>query len=43
MDISNAKEELGYKPKYYYMDYLKEFKKEMQINRFKELRNNEPK
>lgn len=38
MDISNAKEELGYDPQYYYIDYLKEFKKEMKINRFKELR-----
>lgn len=38
MDISNAKEELSYKPQYYYLDYLKDFKKEMQINRFAELR-----
>ena len=39
MDISNAKEELGYEPEYYYIDYLKDFKKEMEINRFSELRN----
>lgn len=38
MDITNAKEELGYRPKYYYLDYLKDFKKEMEINRFSELR-----
>jgi len=39
MDISNAREELGYEPKYYYMDYLKDFKIEMELNRFAELRN----
>jgi UDP-glucose 4-epimerase len=38
MDIKNAKEELGYEPKYYYLDYLKDFKKEMKIKRFAELR-----
>lgn len=38
MDITNAKEELGYEPKYYYLDYLKEFKKEMELNRFEDLR-----
>ncbi len=38
MDIENAKQDLGYEPKYFYLDYLKEFKKEMEINRFKELR-----
>ncbi|MDZ4992202.1 NAD-dependent epimerase/dehydratase family protein [Clostridium perfringens] len=38
MDISNAKEDLGYEPEYYYLDYLKDFKKEMELNRFKELR-----
>ena len=27
MDITNAKEELGYEPQYYYMDYLRELKK----------------
>lgn len=38
MDITNAKEELGYEPEYYYLDYLRDFKKEMEINRFAELR-----
>ena len=38
MDITNAKEDLGYEPKYYYLDYLKDFKKEKELNRFKELR-----
>lgn len=38
MDITNAREELGYEPKYDYISYLKDFKKEMEINRFKELR-----
>jgi UDP-glucose 4-epimerase len=34
MDIQNAKEELGYEPKYLYIDYLKDYKKEMEENRF---------
>lgn len=34
MDITNAKEELGYKPKYDYISYLKDYKKEMKLNRF---------
>ena len=38
MDITNAKEELGYKPEFYYLDYLRDFKKEMEINRFADLR-----
>jgi UDP-glucose 4-epimerase len=38
MDISNAKIDLGYEPEYYYLDYLKDFKKEMEINRFRDLR-----
>lgn len=38
MDITNAREELGYEPQYYYLDYLKDFKKEMELNRFAELR-----
>lgn len=38
MDIKNAKEELGYKPQYAYLDYLKDFKQEMEINRYAELR-----
>jgi len=41
MDIKNAREELGYIPKYNYLEYLKEFKREMEINRFKELREEE--
>jgi UDP-glucose 4-epimerase len=38
MDITNARRELGYEPQYFYKDYLKDFKKEMDVNRFKELR-----
>lgn len=38
MDISKAIEELGYEPKYDYISYLKDFKKEMEIDRYKELR-----
>lgn len=38
MDILNAKEDLGYEPQYYYLDYLKDFKREMKIDRFKDLR-----
>ncbi len=38
MDITNAKYELGYEPQYYYIDYLKDFKREMELNRFAELR-----
>lgn len=34
MDISNAKEDLGYEPKYDYISYLKDYKKEMELNRF---------
>ena len=34
MDISNAVEELGYIPKYNYLDYLKDYKMEMELNRF---------
>lgn len=37
MDISNAVKDLGYEPKYSYLDYLKDFKKEMELNRFKDL------
>lgn len=37
MDISNAVNDLGYKPVYSYMDYLKDFKKEMELNRFADL------
>ncbi|MBU3127164.1 NAD(P)-dependent oxidoreductase [Clostridium tagluense] len=38
MDISNAVEELGYAPKYDYIGYLRDFKSEMEINRYKDLR-----
>lgn len=34
MDISNAKEELGYYPKYSYIDMLVDMKKERDLNRF---------
>lgn len=34
MDITNAVEELNYKPMYSYIEMLKDFKKEMQLNRF---------
>ncbi|MBQ9411037.1 MAG: NAD(P)-dependent oxidoreductase [Bacteroidales bacterium] len=34
-DISNARKDLGYQPKYLYMDYLKDFKREMEQQRFR--------
>jgi UDP-glucose 4-epimerase len=37
MDISNAREELGYKPMYSYKSYLEDYKKEMLENRFAQL------
>ena len=37
MDIKNAKKELKYIPKYDYISYLRDFKKEMELNRFKDL------
>lgn len=37
MDISNAKNELGYNPVYTYKEYLEDYKKEMQEKRFDEL------
>ncbi|MBD5115879.1 MAG: NAD(P)-dependent oxidoreductase [Ruminococcaceae bacterium] len=37
MNIDNAKKELGYNPQYMYLDYLRDYKKEMMLNRFKEL------
>lgn len=40
MDIENAKKELGYEPKYDYISFLKEFKKEMYLNRFNDLKKN---
>lgn len=38
MDIENAKKELGYEPKYDCLSLLEDYKKEMKIDRFKELR-----
>lgn len=40
MDIENAKRDLGYEPKYDYISYLKELKKEMKLDRFKQLKKN---
>lgn len=40
MDIDNAKKDLGYIPQYGYIDYLKDFKHEMQLNRFEKLWSN---
>ena len=37
MDISKTCKELGYQPKYNYHDYLVDYKKEMELNRFKGL------
>lgn len=37
MDITPAKEELGYIPKYFYIEYLNDYKKEMELERFKDL------
>ena len=37
LDISKTITELGYAPKYNYIDWLKDFKKEEQLNRFKSL------
>ena len=34
MDIQNIKDELNYTPKYDYIKYLEDYKKEMQLNRF---------
>jgi UDP-glucose 4-epimerase len=38
MDISNARELLGYEPEYYFTDFLCDFKREMELNRFADLR-----
>lgn len=38
MDVSNAINELGYKPKYTVKKLFENYKEEMEINRFKELR-----
>lgn len=40
MDIKNAKEELGFEPKYDVHKLFENYKEEMKINRFAELRNN---
>lgn len=37
LDISKTIEDLGYSPKYDYIDWLRDFKKEEQLNRFKGL------
>lgn len=37
MDIENARADLGYNPQFDYMNYLKDFKKEMESDRFAEL------
>lgn len=37
MDISKAKKELDYKPAYDYIQYLIDFKKEINLGRFNEL------
>src|SRR5699024_8841761 len=37
MDIEKAKKELGYEPQYNYIEYLKDFKREMELNRFAKL------
>jgi len=37
LDITNAREELGYEPKYDYISYLYDFKAEMELNRYKDL------
>ena len=37
MDITKAVDDLDYKPIYSYIDYLKDFKKEMELNRFSNL------
>ena len=38
MDVTNAKEQLGYEPQYDVYKLLENFKEEMEVNRFKELR-----
>lgn len=37
MDIENAKQELGYQPKYNYISYLEDYKKEQEAQRFDDL------
>lgn len=38
MDIENCRELLGYEPKYDFLHFLEDFKAEMALNRFKDLR-----
>ena len=38
LDVTNAKEELGYEPKYGIRELLEDYKKEMEVDRFLELR-----
>ena len=38
MDISNAKKELGYEPQYNFRKIMEDYKKEMELDKFKELR-----
>jgi UDP-glucose 4-epimerase len=40
LGITNAKEELGYEPKYDVHKLFEDYKEGMKINRFAELRNN---
>lgn len=42
MDVSNAVRELGYRPEYDCHRLFEDYKQEMQINRFLELRGNQP-
>lgn len=37
IDITKTSNELNYKPSYSYLEYLEDFKKEMKLNRFKDL------
>lgn len=39
MDIDNIKEDLGYEPQYTYIEYLKDYKKEQELDRFKKKEN----
>ena len=38
MDVENAKAELGYEPQYTCLKLFEDYKKEMEVDRFKELR-----
>ncbi len=38
MDIENCRELLGYEPEYGFIDFLEDFKEEMRLNRFADLR-----